>query len=333
MKNDPHKGPSNKNKKDCRRWRRRPRNIQENPPTCWMATHLWHAKRCKMVDYWGRKVALKLNEKCLRSSIKAGTEGVLLHDASYWTAFASRDLELTNIRSFDSVLMADSPLYGPIIKVRDLLFIHPAAISGIPSDWAPLSNISLFMIMGKKAGEWLKQTTVPFYGANDTYFIICDSAEEARSRWPKLTRTAPAKVCGIEVIERLQLEHLQPAFPRDYPQSEPFKKWIDLASDAMQAEWSRKPPAKRSKLLITPRDWSIPSDSITVGVKIVGKGILSVGDEILDANGVSIGRVTSAANSSLLHGCSIGIAQVVNRDSVAFSYNPVTRVKRTINIV
>lgn len=286
-----------------------------------------------MVDYWGRRVALKLNEKCLRSSIKAGTEGVLLHDASYWTAFEGKDLELTNVKQFDSVLMADSALYGPVIKIAKWLFIHPAAMAYIPSDWVPLKDISLFMIQGKKSGDWLKKTNTPFYGSNGTHFIISQSPEEARSLWPKLTRTAPAKVCGLEVIERLQLERLQPTFPRDYPHTEAFKQWSQSESNALKAEYSRKPPAKRPKTLITPLDWNIPNDVITVGIKIEGKGTLSAGDEVLDSNGYVIGRVTSAANSSLLHGCSIGIASVSEKQTPAYSFNPTTKVKRTIKPV
>lgn len=287
-----------------------------------------------MVDYWGRRVALKLNEKCLRSSIKAGTEGVLLHDASYWTAFDWKDfLELTNVKQFDSVLMADSVLYGPVIKVANWLFIHPAAMTCIPNDWVPLKDISLFMIQGQKCGEWLKKTNRPFYGSNGTHFIISQSPEEARSLWPKLTRTAPAKVCGLEVIERLQLERLQPTFPRDYPHTEAFKQWTHLQSNALQTQHSRKPPAKRPKTLITPCDWNLPTDVIAVGIKIEGKGTLSVGDEILDSDGHLIGRVTSAANSSLLLGCSIGIASVSDKQSLAHSLNPTTKVKRTIKPV
>jgi len=49
----------------------------------WLETHIWHAKRSKMIDIWGHRLTLKPNEKCLRSSFTASLSGVTIHDASY----------------------------------------------------------------------------------------------------------------------------------------------------------------------------------------------------------------------------------------------------------
>lgn len=76
-------------KPPCRRRMRRTRDIQEmsekrQTDKRWLETHIWHARRAKMVDIWGHRLALHPNEKCLRSSFKASQTGAFIHDASYY---------------------------------------------------------------------------------------------------------------------------------------------------------------------------------------------------------------------------------------------------------
>ncbi|TPX51035.1 hypothetical protein SeMB42_g02051 [Synchytrium endobioticum] len=49
----------------------------------WLETHVWHAKRMKMVELWGYRLADHPNEKSLRSSFRAGKTQCCIHDASY----------------------------------------------------------------------------------------------------------------------------------------------------------------------------------------------------------------------------------------------------------
>jgi ribonuclease P/MRP protein subunit POP1 len=54
----------------------------------WLETHLWHAKRMKMVHKWDRTIALTPTQKSFRPAYRASKHGVSIYDASYlhWTA-------------------------------------------------------------------------------------------------------------------------------------------------------------------------------------------------------------------------------------------------------
>jgi len=50
----------------------------------WMETHLYQAKRARMENYFGYKIAAKYNEKNLRAAHRFSKNDVLLHDLSYY---------------------------------------------------------------------------------------------------------------------------------------------------------------------------------------------------------------------------------------------------------
>ncbi|KAI0917369.1 hypothetical protein AcW1_007429 [Taiwanofungus camphoratus] len=50
----------------------------------WLETHLWHAKRMKMENMWGYRLAVQPTEKAYRPSHRASMHGSILHDASYF---------------------------------------------------------------------------------------------------------------------------------------------------------------------------------------------------------------------------------------------------------
>ncbi|KAL6301998.1 POP1-domain-containing protein [Sparassis latifolia] len=50
----------------------------------WLETHLWHAKRMKMENMWGYRLAVEPTEKSFRPSHRASVHGSILHDASYY---------------------------------------------------------------------------------------------------------------------------------------------------------------------------------------------------------------------------------------------------------
>ncbi|MBW0529779.1 hypothetical protein O181_069494 [Austropuccinia psidii MF-1] len=58
---------------------------RQYPKKQWLATHIWHAKRTKMVDIWGFRLAQTPTEKCYRSTYRANKHGFTLHDLSYYT--------------------------------------------------------------------------------------------------------------------------------------------------------------------------------------------------------------------------------------------------------
>ncbi|KAI0059540.1 POP1-domain-containing protein [Artomyces pyxidatus] len=50
----------------------------------WLESHLWHAKRMKMENMWGYRLAVQPTEKSFRPSHRASVHGSILHDASYY---------------------------------------------------------------------------------------------------------------------------------------------------------------------------------------------------------------------------------------------------------
>ena len=62
----------------------------------WMSTHLWAARRMRMIEYYGYKVAITANNKCFRSAYRHFRHNACLIDLSYYNclslAFANSDL-------------------------------------------------------------------------------------------------------------------------------------------------------------------------------------------------------------------------------------------------
>ncbi|KAG8857326.1 hypothetical protein FRB96_005813 [Tulasnella sp. 330] len=50
----------------------------------WLETHIWHAKRMKMENLWGYRLALHPTEKSFRPSHRAAVHGSILQDVSYF---------------------------------------------------------------------------------------------------------------------------------------------------------------------------------------------------------------------------------------------------------
>ena len=142
MKGDPPKGKLSKNMKNCRRWRRRSSNVTKEfrAKKGWLETHLWHAKRCKMIEYWGYKIAAHLNEKCHKSTYRASVHGALLHDFSYWTPFWMDSCNVEKIQlSFGFSPVLDITIEHESIQLcpvkifiqtfeKPVMFLHPAAV-------------------------------------------------------------------------------------------------------------------------------------------------------------------------------------------------------------
>ncbi|KAF8934113.1 hypothetical protein BGZ58_005932 [Dissophora ornata] len=76
------KKPENRHKK------RRPGTISQEylrrqETMRWLETHIWHAKRMKMVDIWGYKLAEHSNEHGIKSAYKSSHHQCILQDSSY----------------------------------------------------------------------------------------------------------------------------------------------------------------------------------------------------------------------------------------------------------
>eukprot|EP00057_Strongylocentrotus_purpuratus_P002608 XP_003724849.2 PREDICTED: ribonucleases P/MRP protein subunit POP1 [Strongylocentrotus purpuratus] len=89
------KNPQKKPKSDAdgaakksRRHRRRPGNLREEYAkrqmrNRWLETHIWHAKRFKMVERWGWKIPLHPSDKSARAAYRATARHCVMSDLSY----------------------------------------------------------------------------------------------------------------------------------------------------------------------------------------------------------------------------------------------------------
>ncbi|XP_065648653.1 ribonucleases P/MRP protein subunit POP1 isoform X2 [Hydra vulgaris] len=77
-----------KPKQKTRKYKRKPKNLLEeysrrSRENSWLETHIWHAKRFKMVNMWGYRVALKPCDKGYRAAYRASQKSAILQDKTY----------------------------------------------------------------------------------------------------------------------------------------------------------------------------------------------------------------------------------------------------------
>ncbi|KAJ7175799.1 ribonucleases P/MRP protein subunit POP1-domain-containing protein [Mycena filopes] len=75
----------------------------------WLETHIWHAKRMRMQNMWGYRLAVTPTEKAFRPSHRASVHGSILHDASYQSIIQLQGPE----KILRTLLDACSDLQGP----------------------------------------------------------------------------------------------------------------------------------------------------------------------------------------------------------------------------
>ncbi|XP_062583770.1 ribonucleases P/MRP protein subunit POP1-like [Saccostrea cucullata] len=79
---------ANKHKKPSRRHRRRPNNllqeyVRRQKTKVWLETHIWHAKRFKMIEKWGYRIPYQPTDKSSRASYRATQHHCQMIDVSY----------------------------------------------------------------------------------------------------------------------------------------------------------------------------------------------------------------------------------------------------------
>ncbi|KAI9094118.1 ribonucleases P/MRP protein subunit POP1-domain-containing protein [Phlyctochytrium arcticum] len=93
MAKDPGPEQQKKGKKPaCRRKSRRSVSLRSNfinrqKGKGWLETHVWHAKRMKMVNIWGYKISRRPNDKSFKASLRAAKQECILRDVSYQQVF------------------------------------------------------------------------------------------------------------------------------------------------------------------------------------------------------------------------------------------------------
>lgn len=75
-------------KRPSRKYRRRARNLEEeytkrSSKYRWLPTHIWHAKRFKIIEKWGYKLPYSPCDKAFRACYRAVAQHCLIQDISY----------------------------------------------------------------------------------------------------------------------------------------------------------------------------------------------------------------------------------------------------------
>lgn len=76
-------------KRPSRKYRRKPCNLlkeynRRKQNNVWLETHIWHAKRFRMLNLWGYRIPFTTNDKRYRASYKAVKSHCMLQDMSYY---------------------------------------------------------------------------------------------------------------------------------------------------------------------------------------------------------------------------------------------------------
>ncbi|KAF9267501.1 POP1-domain-containing protein [Marasmius fiardii PR-910] len=172
----------------------------------WLETHIWHAKRMKMEDVWGYRLAITPTEKSFRPSHRASRHGAILHDASYQSLIELKGPEEILQSIFDMVRDCKSaspcnkrfPRYAGGSRALDLDFYAPGLypfklVGPVTIIWRPpprASNDNNEKGKGKSQGELDK-----------TAWIFCHPGmfDDIFSALRTATSTALSLTSGMEV--------------------------------------------------------------------------------------------------------------------------------------
>lgn len=77
----------------CRKHIRKRRNLimaykLRDSKNKWLSTHIWSARRMRMVNYYGYKIAYTSNNKCFRSAYRHFRHNCCLLDISYFNCLS-----------------------------------------------------------------------------------------------------------------------------------------------------------------------------------------------------------------------------------------------------
>ncbi|KAF9217819.1 hypothetical protein BGZ59_009792 [Podila verticillata] len=110
--------PVKKGKKpDNRHKKRRPGTITQEflrrqGTKRWLETHIWHAKRMKMVEQWGYKLAEHSNEHGIKSAYRSSHHQCILQDSSYNGCLEITGPKKSIVQLFDHMLDPSMPTIG-----------------------------------------------------------------------------------------------------------------------------------------------------------------------------------------------------------------------------
>ncbi|GAN04392.1 POP1-domain-containing protein [Mucor ambiguus] len=78
----------------------------------WLETHMWHAKRMKMKDIWGYRIASRPNTKSVRITYRSFTRLSVAHDASYMACIELKGAQSDIVTVLDTLTDKGAPSVG-----------------------------------------------------------------------------------------------------------------------------------------------------------------------------------------------------------------------------
>ncbi|XP_074641807.1 ribonucleases P/MRP protein subunit POP1-like [Tubulanus polymorphus] len=205
-------------KRPSRKYRRRPRNLmteyaRRQRRHVWLETHIWHAKRFKMIEKWGYKIPLHPNDKSIRASYRAASQHCLLIDVSYLNCVELSGPMNNLLQGFQQITSTE---LGVSLDGKNY------------TDGTEEGNILLF-----------KRGTYPYKAIGPVSFLwkpvdSLNSEDEIRSLWiwihPSCYKETMLELCSVFGIDGDEL------------------KQFEEAVDEPSASQEEPPPAKMAKL-------------------------------------------------------------------------------------
>ncbi|PRP75501.1 hypothetical protein PROFUN_10679 [Planoprotostelium fungivorum] len=85
----------------------------------WLETHIWHAKRMKMINIWGHKIAERPLDKHQKAMYRATQHGCVIHDMSYHSA-----IEITSSQQNIVDLFSNMTDRNPLSSISNQMYIQ-----------------------------------------------------------------------------------------------------------------------------------------------------------------------------------------------------------------
>ena len=308
----------------------------------WLETHIWHAKRFRMQEYWGFKVASLSNQKVFRFNYRMGQEGCCIHDFSYMRAFSFGEGEIRAFvaeRCIGNVCLEgkgaftctlndySSVVYGARVKEEWIVLLHPScSIEGLKAaEW------NVFEVFGDASVSTLEKLelegidSVAFpspFKLTSQYFLLFIPKGKGKETWRKMIY-ANCKPFSLEDKFHFYFENAAFMFPDFHSaRSQAFMQLMREKALVLERKWNAKPPAKRVNyhklgitspftLLALAGDGKVEYEFVFIEALAGGvplyNGILMQGSEI-------IGSVVHG-NFSLNRGKGLGVA-LIKREKV-----------------
>ncbi|KLO07616.1 POP1-domain-containing protein [Schizopora paradoxa] len=121
----------------------------------WLETHIWHAKRMKMENMWGYRLAVQPTEKSFRPSHRASLHGSILHDCSYNAIIELTGTERTLKMVLDRCCDAQepSPAAARYVSGSRICLTYIYGLDAYPLDFIAPINIMWKPKLDESTGE------------------------------------------------------------------------------------------------------------------------------------------------------------------------------------